>query len=139
VHGWWWGLRSPIRRPTVAQGVLSTLSTCVARVRNMEGLEKKWWWAKLWSFTGSTRKPLQDRMDPRGWPRELQIGIQLLEEDQNFWGLDLVAENISKTYVPEKSSSGDHASASVARSRSQPTQKTEKTIKTKKHVFVLAW
>jgi hypothetical protein len=37
-------------------------------------------------------------------PGELQIGIQLLEEDQNFWGLDLVAENISKTCVPEKSS-----------------------------------
>jgi hypothetical protein len=72
-------------------------------------------------------------------PGELQIGIQLLEEDQNFWGLDLVAENISKTCVPEKSSAGDHASAGGARSCSQPTQKTEKTIKTKKHAFVLAW
>jgi hypothetical protein len=72
-------------------------------------------------------------------PRELQIGIQLLEEDQNFWGLDRVAENISKACVPEKSSSGDHASASVAHSSSQPAQKTERTIKTKKHAFGLGW
>jgi hypothetical protein len=70
-------------------------------------------------------------------PGELQIGIQLLEEDRNFWGFDLVAENISKACMPEKCSAGDHAS--VARSRSQPTQKTEKTIKTKKHAFALAW
>jgi hypothetical protein len=72
-------------------------------------------------------------------PGELQIGIQLLEEDRNFWGLDLVAENISKACVPEKSSASDHASASGAHSCSQPTQKTEKTIKTKKHAFALAW
>ena len=72
-------------------------------------------------------------------PGELQIGIQLLDEDLNFWGFDLVAENISKASLPEKSSAGDHANGSVARSRSQPTQKTAKTIKTKKHALALAW
>jgi hypothetical protein len=72
-------------------------------------------------------------------PGELQIGIQLLEEDSNFWGFDLAAENISKAHVPERGNAGDHANASVARSLSQFPQKTPKTIKTKKHAFALAW
>jgi hypothetical protein len=72
-------------------------------------------------------------------PGELQIGIQLLKEDRNFWGFDLAAENISKACVPERGYVGDHANASVARSRSPSTQKTLNTIKTKKHIFALAW
>ena len=72
-------------------------------------------------------------------PGELQIGIQLLEEDRNFWGFDLTAENISKARMSDIGCARAHANGSVARSRSQSTQKTPKTIKTKKHAFGLAW
>jgi hypothetical protein len=78
-------------------------------------------------------------MDPRGWPWRAANRHSIAKGGPELLGFDLVAENISKTYVPEKSSSGDHANASVARSRSPSTQKTLKTIKTKKHTFALAW
>jgi hypothetical protein len=83
--------------------------------------------------------PLQDRMDPRGWPWRAANRHSIAKGGPELLGFDLAAENISKACVPERGYVGDHANASVARSRSPSTQKTLKTIKTKKHTFALAW
>jgi hypothetical protein len=133
VHGCWWGLRSPISETNSgSERLVHTLDLCGSGAK-LGGFREEMVVGKIVVLHRKHKKaPCKIVWTRVVGPRELQIGIQLLEEDQNFWGLDLVAENISKTYVPEKSSSGDHASASGARSRSQPTQKTEKTIKTKK-------
>jgi len=72
-------------------------------------------------------------------PGELQIGIQLLEEDRDFWGIDLAAENISKARVPETTHASAHWDARVMRTGSQTTQKTLRTVKPRKHDLALAW
>jgi len=70
-------------------------------------------------------------------PGELQIGIQLLEEDRNFWGLDLGTEKISRARVCARDHAGDRENASLMRSRPEATQKTLTTINTTKQD--LAW